>query len=109
MMANLEDISDNNFEQVVLKSDVPVVVDFWAPWCGPCRKLAPVLEQIQNEFIDSVKIVKIDTDKNINSAKEYGISSLPSVLLFKDGEVKEVMVGMMPKSAIVSNIKKLLN
>ena len=109
MMANLEDISDNNFEQVVLKSDVPVVVDFWAPWCGPCRKLAPVLEQIQNEFIDSVKIVKIDTDKNINSTKEYGISSLPSVLLFKDGEVKEVMVGMMPKSAIVSNIKKLLN
>ena len=109
MMANLEDISDNNIEQVVLKSDVPVVVDFWAPWCGPCRKLAPVLEQIQNEFIDSVKIVKIDTDKNINSAKEYGISSLPSVLLFKDGEVKEVMVGMMPKSAIVSNIKKLLN
>ena len=107
-MANLEEITDNNFEQQVLKSQIPVVVDFWAPWCGPCRKLAPVLEQIQNEFRDSIKVVKIDADKNTNTAKEYGVFSLPSVLLFKDGEVKEVMAGMMPKSAIVSNIKKLL-
>lgn len=109
MMANIEDVNDNNFEQIVLRSQIPVVVDFWAQWCGPCRKLTPVLEQIQNEFIDSIKVVKIDTDTNINSAKEYGVSSLPSVLIFKDGEVQEVMVGMMPKSAIVSNIKKLLN
>lgn len=108
-MPNLEEINDNNFEQTVLKSEIPIVVDFWAQWCGPCRKLIPVLEQIQNEFIDSIKVVKIDADKNINTAKEYGISSLPSVLIFKDGEVKEVMAGMMPKSAIVSNIKKLLS
>ena len=108
-MPILEEINDNNFEQTVLKSEIPTVVDFWAQWCGPCRKLTPVLEQIQNEFIDSIKVVKIDADKNINTAKEYGISSLPSVLIFKDGEVKEVMVGMMPKSAIVSNIKKLLS
>ena len=102
----MEILTKDTFEAFTQKPFA--IVDFWAPWCGPCRKLAPVLEQIQNEFIDSVKIVKIDTDKNINSAKEYGISSLPSVLLFKDGEVKEVMVGMMPKSAIVSNIKKLI-
>jgi len=107
-MANLEELNDNNFEQVVLKSQTPVVVDFWAQWCGPCRKIAPVLEQIQQEFIDSVKIVKLDTEKYPNIANEYGVASLPSVLVFKNGEVKETMVGMMPKSAIISNIKKHL-
>ncbi len=107
-MSEILEINDNNFEQTVLKSDTLVVVDFWAPWCGPCRKLAPVLEQLQNEFKDSVKFVKIDADKNINTAKEYGIAALPSILVFKDGIVKEVMVGMLAKSAITSNIKKYL-
>ena len=107
-MSEILEINDNNFEQTVLKSDTLVVVDFWAPWCGPCRKLAPVLEQLQNEFKDSVKFVKIDADKNINTAKEYGIAALPSILVFKDGNVKEVMVGMLAKSAITSNIKKYL-
>ena len=91
-MAAIEDVNDNNFEQIVLKSEIPVVVDFWAQWCGPCRKLTPVLEQIQNEFNNSIKMVKIDTDKNTATAKEYGIASLPSVLLFKDGKVQEMMV-----------------
>ena len=107
-MSEILEINDNNFEQTVIKSDTLVVVDFWAPWCGPCRKLAPVLEQLQNEFKDSVKFVKIDADKNINTAKEYGIAALPSILVFKDGIVKEVMVGMLAKSAITSNIKKYL-
>lgn len=107
-MATLEELNDNSFNQAVLKSDTLVVVDFWAPWCGPCRKLAPVLEQIQSEFKDEVKFYKIDADKNMNTAREYGISSLPSVLIFKDGEAKEFMAGMMQKSAIVSNIKKYL-
>ena len=105
-MATIEEITDNNFQKNVLEETKVVVVDFWAQWCGPCRKLTPLLEQIQNEFGEVVKIYKIDADKNINSAKEYGISSLPSVLIFKDGEVKEIMAGMMQKSAIVSNIKK---
>jgi len=108
-MANLEEITEKNFKEVVLDSSVPVVVDFWAPWCGPCRKLAPVLEQIQNEFKDSAKFVKIDSDKNINVAKEYGIAALPTILIFKDGNVKEVMAGMFPKSAITSNVKKYIN
>lgn len=107
-MATLEEINDNNFNQMVLESNTLVVVDFWAQWCGPCRKLAPVLEQIQSEFKDEIKVYKVDADKNMNTAKEYGISSLPSVLIFKDGEVKEFMAGMMQKSAIISNIKKYL-
>ena len=108
-MATIEEITDNNFNQNVLEQSGVIVVDFWAQWCGPCRKLIPLLEQIQNEFKDEIKIFKIDADKNINSAKEFGISSLPSILIFKDGEVKEFMAGMMQKSAIVSNIKKYLS
>ena len=108
-MATIEEITDSNFKQNVLESNEIVIVDFWAQWCGPCRKLTPLLEQIQNEFQEGVKFFKIDADKNVNSAKEYGISSLPSVLIFKDGEVKEIMAGMMQKSAIISNIKKYLS
>ena len=107
-MATIEEITDNNFKQNVLEKEGLFVVDFWAQWCGPCRKLTPLLEQIQNEFREEIKVYKIDADKNINTAKEYGISSLPSVLIFKDGEVKEMMAGMMQKSAIISNIKKYL-
>ena len=107
-MATIEELTDNNFKQNVIETNGVVVVDFWAQWCGPCRKLMPLLEQIQTEFRDEIKVVKIDADKNINTAKEYGISSLPSVLIFQNGEVKEIMAGMMQKSAIVSNIKKYL-
>lgn len=108
-MATIEEITDNNFNQNVVEQKGLIVVDFWAQWCGPCRKLTPLLEQIQTEFKDEIKIFKIDADKNINSSKEYGISSLPTILIFKDGEVKEIMAGMMQKSAIVSNIKKYLS
>lgn len=107
-MANIEEINDDNFKNSIQKNDI-VIVDFNAPWCGPCRKLSPILEQVQNEFINEVKIYKIDTDKNPISAQEYGIISLPTVLFFKSGEVKETMVGMLTKSSIVSNVKKLLN
>lgn len=97
-----------NFEQEVLKSDKLTVVDFWAPWCGPCRKLGPVLDEIASDFQDKVKIVKVNTDDNFKTAKEYQISGLPSLLIFKNGEAKEVLVGLMPKSSIVSNIEKHL-
>ncbi len=107
-MALIEDINDSNFKHRVLENEKLVIVDFWAQWCGPCRKLGPILEQIQNEFIDDIKVVKVDADKNVNCAKEFGVISLPSILLFKDGELKETMVGMMPKSSIISNIKKYL-
>ena len=107
-MANIEELNENTFNNIVLKSEGMVLVDFWAPWCGPCRKMTPVLEQIQNEMPDSIKITKVDTDKYPILASEYGVFSLPSLLLFKNGEVKEVMVGLMPKSSVVNNIKKYL-
>lgn len=108
MGINIEEINDNNFKQLVLEAENIVLVDFNAQWCGPCRKLAPILEQIQNEFAQDIKIVKMDVDKNVATPKEYGVATLPALLIFKESEVKEFMVGMLSKSAIVSNIKKYL-
>jgi len=105
-MSNVLEVNDMSFEDEVLKSDKLTVVDFWAPWCGPCRKLGPVLDEIANEFDGKIKVVKVNTDDNFKTAKEYQISGLPSLLIFKNGEAKEVLVGLMPKSSIVSNIEK---
>ncbi len=105
-MSNAIDINDSTFEAEVLNSDKPVVVDFWATWCGPCRKLSPVLDEIATELGSQVKFVKVNTDENLKTAKDYSISGLPSLLVFKDGKAVERLVGLMPKSAIISNITK---
>ena len=107
-MSNATDITAATFDSEVLKSETLTLVDFWAPWCGPCRKMGPLLDEIASEFEGRLKVVKINTDENLKTAKEYQISGLPSLLLFKNGEAKEIMVGLMPKSSIVSNIEKLL-
>ena len=100
--------TDKNFEEEVLKSPVPVVIDFWAAWCVPCKMIAPTLEELAVEFAGKVKIGKLNVDENRGTATNYGIRGIPSLLLFKDGEVKEQMVGVHSKQEISNLISKNL-
>ncbi|MCL5427739.1 MAG: thioredoxin [Candidatus Marsarchaeota archaeon] len=93
------DVTDANFEEEVLKSDKPVVVDMWAPWCGPCRLLSPIIEEVSKEMGSRAKFCKLNTDENPGTAAKYNIMSIPSVLLFKKGEVSATSVGALPKAS----------
>ncbi len=107
-MSNVLEIKDDSFEQEVINSTVPVIVDFWATWCGPCRKLSPVIDEISENYEGKVKFAKVNVEESIATAKKYSISGLPSLLVFKDGEAVERMTGLMPKSTIISNIEKYI-
>ena len=102
------EITDANFEELVLKSDKPVLVDFWAAWCGPCRMLAPIVEELSEEFGDTAVIGKVDVDTQTKFAGQFGIRNIPTVLVFKDGELVDRKVGVSPKQVYAEAIDTLL-
>ncbi|MCL2930315.1 MAG: thioredoxin [Trichodesmium sp. St16_bin4-tuft] len=101
-------VTDSSFKKDVLGSDIPVLVDFWAPWCGPCRMVAPVVEEIADQFKDKVKVVKINTDDNPNIASQYGIRSIPTLMIFKEGQKVDMVVGAVPKNTLANTLEKYL-
>lgn len=103
-MSSLSHVTDASFEADVIKSDIPVLVDFWAEWCGPCRMIAPVLEDLANEYTGKIKIVKVNVDENSVSAATYGVRGIPTLLLFKNGQVVDTKVGALPKGQLAAFI-----
>jgi thioredoxin 1 len=104
----MENVGLNDFESAVIKSDKPVLVDFWAEWCGPCKALAPILDEISTELGEKAKVVKVNVDESGELAQKYGIRGIPTLIFFKDGEVKSTLVGNQPKAEILKNLNDLI-
>jgi thioredoxin 1 len=107
-MSSVAAVNDTNFEEQVLKSTVPVLVDFWAPWCGPCRMVGPIVDEIANELSGKINVYKMNTDENPNVANQYGIRSIPTLMLFIGGEKVDTVVGAVPKQTLMGTISKHL-
>ncbi|MEE8346622.1 MAG: thioredoxin [Dehalococcoidia bacterium] len=105
-MSNPKEVTDAEFENEVLKSELPVLVDYWAPWCGPCRLVAPIVEELAEEYDGRVKFVKVNTDDNVGTAVAYGIRSIPTLLLFKDGQQIDQIIGFRPKRDLQRLLEK---
>ncbi|WP_321287872.1 thioredoxin [uncultured Sunxiuqinia sp.] len=103
-----QEVNDANFEEVVLKSDKPVLVDFWAEWCGPCRMVAPVVEELSQDYDGKLLVTKVDVDSNPETATKFGIRNIPTILFFKDGEIVDKHVGAAPKAALATKVDALL-
>ncbi|HEV7918442.1 MAG TPA: thioredoxin [Solirubrobacterales bacterium] len=107
-MADIAEVTDDNFQSEVVESDTPVLVDFWAPWCGPCRMVAPVLEEISNERGEALKIVKLNVDDNPVTAAKFQVMSIPTLILFKDGDVAHKVIGALPKRRLEAELEPAL-
>jgi thioredoxin 1 len=105
---NLHQVSDASFDQDILKSDKPVLVDFWAPWCGPCRSVGPILEELANQYAGKVKVAKINVDESSDVAMKYQVTSIPTFILFKNGQVADRMLGALPRGEFVKFIDRNL-
>ena len=104
--ANVKELTDANFDAEVLKSDIPTLVDFWAVWCGPCKMIAPIVEELAKEFNGRLKVAKMDVDANPKTAMDFGIRSIPTLLVFKGGKVVDQIVGAVPKPALEKKFKE---
>ncbi|MFB9777758.1 thioredoxin [Brevibacterium otitidis] len=102
------DVTDANFEAEVLQADKPVLVDFWAPWCGPCRMVSPIVDEIGEENAEKLKVVKVNTDENMQTASTYGITSIPALYVFKDGKVAKTIIGAQPKPMLMQQLEEFL-
>lgn len=102
------EVTDSTFEETVLRSDKPVLVDFWAPWCGPCRMVSPIVDQIAEENSEKLNVVKVNTDENLEIASKYGITSIPALYVFKDGEVAKTIIGARPKPALEDELSDFI-
>lgn len=107
-MSAAAQVTDASFKQEVLESEVPVLVDFWAPWCGPCRMVAPIVDEIATQYEGQVKVVKVNTDENPSVASQYGIRSIPTLMIFKGGQRVDMVVGAVPKTTLSSTLEKYL-
>lgn len=103
-MSNVIEVSEENFEQEVLKSDFPVLVDFWAPWCGPCRMMGPIIDEIADENLE-LKVCKVNVDDSSDLARKYDIESIPTLIYFKNGNVRSTMIGLRTKQDILNELK----
>nr|YP_009244744.1 thioredoxin [Pyropia pulchra]AMK96986.1 thioredoxin [Pyropia pulchra] len=106
---SVSQVTDASFKQEVINNNLPVLVDFWAPWCGPCRMVSPVVDEIAEEYESSIKVVKINTDDNPTIAAEYGIRSIPTLMIFKAGERIDTVIGAVPKSTLASTLNKYIS
>jgi thioredoxin 1 len=107
-MAAVQQISDDNFEAEVLRSETPVLIDFWAPWCGPCKAIAPVVEELAGEYSGKLKVVKMNVDDNPRTPGKYGVRGIPNLIVFKGGQVQEQIIGAVPKARLTQAIQKVV-
>jgi thioredoxin 1 len=108
MAGTVSEVTDTNFQAEVVESDTPVLVDFWAPWCGPCRRVSPVVEEIAKERGEALKVVKMNIDENQNTAIEFNVMSIPTLMLFQNGQVTKTVIGAYPKRAIEAELEPAL-